>query len=269
MEPSPQLSLALDKIFLGDCRDLLRSLPDECVDLVVSSPQLRYHIGRQASSRRGQYETKARRALQLHVDEQTPILKECCRILKKTGSLFWQVGVFSDNDIVLPLDILFFPLLESLGLIAQNRIILAKKHGADIKNRFSSRHATILWFTKSHDYIFNLDDVRIPPNCQSNMRDGQDHLTAEPSFHSEGNNPGDIWPFSSVTQEQAIHPAQFPEEPIARIVLRTTKEGCTVFDPYMGSGTVAVVARDLNRHFIGAEIDPKYHDLALKRLSKR
>ena len=68
-------------------------------------------------------------------------------------------------------------------------------------------------------------------------------------------------------EEQTIHPCQFPEDMIARIVLSSTPEGATVFDPYMGTGTVAVVARDHNRHFMGAEIDPKYHAVALRRLS--
>jgi adenine-specific DNA-methyltransferase len=67
-------------------------------------------------------------------------------------------------------------------------------------------------------------------------------------------------------EEQTIHPCQFPEDLIARIILATTNPGDLVFDPYMGSGTVAVVARDYQRNFIGAELDPKYHQVALRRL---
>ncbi len=67
-------------------------------------------------------------------------------------------------------------------------------------------------------------------------------------------------------EEQTIHPCQFPEDMIARIVLATTEEGQTVFDPYMGAGTAAVVSRDHGRHFMGAESDVRYHDVALRRL---
>jgi adenine-specific DNA-methyltransferase len=67
-------------------------------------------------------------------------------------------------------------------------------------------------------------------------------------------------------EEQTIHPCQFPEDMIARIVLATTERGQLVFDPYMGAGTVAVVARDHGRHFLGSELDPSYHSVALRRL---
>ena len=68
-------------------------------------------------------------------------------------------------------------------------------------------------------------------------------------------------------EEQTIHPCQFPEDLVARIILATTNKNDIVLDPFMGSGTAAVVARDHERHFIGSEIEPKYHQVALRRLS--
>src|SRR3546814_1993902 len=70
-------------------------------------------------------------------------------------------------------------------------------------------------------------------------------------------------------EEQTIHPAQFPEGLVARIVLATTSAGGVVLDPYMGAGTTAVVARDNGRHFLGAEMDERYHSVALRRLDGR
>ncbi|MHC5720823.1 MAG: DNA methyltransferase, partial [Nostoc sp.] len=64
-----------------------------------------------------------------------------------------------------------------------------------------------------------------------------------------------------------IHPCQFPEDLVARIILATTNKNDIVLDPYIGSGTAAVVARDHERHFIGSEIEPKYHQVALRRLN--
>ncbi len=81
--------------------------------------------------------------------------------------------------------------------------------------------------------------------------------------------PGDIWLFRNVKhnhEEQTIHPCQFPEDLIARIVLSVTNPGEVVFDPYMGAGTVAVVSRDHGRHFMGAELEPRYHSVAMRRL---
>ena len=94
-------NVELDTIVLGDTLSYLRTLPTGSVDLVVSSPP--YNIGK---------EYEARKALKVYIDEQALVLKECYRILKQTGSIFWQVGSYSDDGILIPLDIRLFPVLE-------------------------------------------------------------------------------------------------------------------------------------------------------------
>lgn len=249
----------LDSIVLGDCTDLLKSLPDNSVDLVVSSPP--YNIGK---------EYEARRALELYLQEQRAVLAECTRVLKASGSLFWQVGSFAESGRLIPLDVRFFPILEDLGMIPRNRIVWVRQHGLHASRKFSCRHETILWFTKSDDYHFDLDSIRVPQKYQNkrNYRKGENY--GELSCHPDGKNPGDIWVFRNVKhnhEEQTIHPCQFPEDLIARIILGTTPVGGVVLDPYMGAGTVAVVARDTGRHFVGAELNQEYHAVALRRLS--
>ena len=251
-------SLPLNKLYLGDCMNLLQSLPDECVDLVVSSPP--YNLGK---------EYEARQALDCYLEEQRAVLKECNRILKPTGSIFWQVGAFSDRGVLIPLDIRFFPILESLGLQPRNRIVWIRQHGLHAKRKFSCRNETILWFTKGNNYTFNLNPIRVPQKYK-NKKYFRGDRKGELSCNPDGKNPGDIWLFRNVKhnhEEQTIHPCQFPEDLIARIVLSTTNESEIVFDPYMGTGTVAVVARDYKRQYMGAEIDKKYHKVALRRLS--
>jgi adenine-specific DNA-methyltransferase len=247
----------VDQIVHGDCLGLLRSMPDESVDLVVSSPP--YNLGKE-------YESK--RALAIYLDEQKEVLSECARVLKPTGSIVWQVGAFSDDGILIPLDIRFFPILESLGLKPRNRIMWVRQHGLHARNKFSCRHETLLWFTKSDEYVFRLDDVRVPqkyPEKTAWKGPKKGQLTGNPG----GKNPGDIWLFRNVKhnhEEQTIHPCQFPEDMIARIVLSLTEPGAIVFDPYMGAGTVAVVAKDTGRHFLGAELDERYHSVAMRRI---
>ncbi len=252
-----KMDLPLNQIYLGDCRDLLPRLPDGCVDLIVSSPP--YNLGK---------EYEAKRALEIYLDGQRGVLKQCARVLARSGSIFWQVGAFSDQGMLVPLDVRFFPILESFGLIPRNRIIWARQHGLHARRKFSCRHETILWFTKSDDYLFNLDTIRVPQKYQhKTFHKGERH--GELSCHPEGKNPGDIWLFRNVKhnhEEQTSHPCQFPEDLVARILRATTSEGQVVLDPFMGSGTVAVVARDHKRHFIGAELDPSYHAVALHRL---
>jgi adenine-specific DNA-methyltransferase len=201
--------------------------------------------------------------------EQTVVLRECSRVLKSTGSLFWQVGAFSDRGMLIPLDIRFFPILESCGLIPRNRMIWARQHGLHAQKKFSCRHETILWFTKSNNYTFNLDAIRVPQKYQ-NKKHYRGNRKGEMSCNPDGKNPGDIWLFRNVKhnhEEQTIHPCQFPEDLVARIILATTNKSDIVFDPYIGSGTVAVVAKDYSRHFMGTEIELKYHQVALRRLS--
>lgn len=255
-----QNQLPLNQLFLGDCMELLKSLPDGCVDLVVSSPP--YNLGK---------EYEAKQALDIYLQQQSTVLRECSRILKRTGSLFWQVGAFSDKGMLIPLDIRFFPILESCGLIPKNRIIWARQHGLHAQKKFSCRHETILWFTKSDGYTFNLDNIRVPQKYQ-NKKHYRGNRKGELSCNPDGKNPGDIWLFRNVKhnhEEQTIHPCQFPEDLITRIILATTNTGEVIFDPYMGSGTVAVVARNHKRHFIGTEIEQKYHQVALRRLSEK
>ena len=250
--------LPLDKIFHGDCMEQLRNLPDGCVDLIVSSPP--YNLGK---------EYEAKRALETYVEEQTEVLNQCSRILSKTGSIYWQVGAFSDKGMLVPLDIRFFPILEGFGLIPRNRIVWARQHGLHGRHKFSCRHETILWFTKSNDFIFNLDAIRVPQKYQ-NKKSYRGDNKGELSCHPDGKNPGDIWLFRNVKhnhEEQTIHPCQFPEDLIARILLASTNEGDIVLDPYMGTGTVAVVALRFKRHFVGSESDAEYHSVSMRRLS--
>jgi adenine-specific DNA-methyltransferase len=247
----------LDTIFNGDTLTYLRTLPDQCVDLVVSSPP--YNLGK---------EYESRKALDHYIQEQAVVLRECHRILKSTGSIFWQVGAYSDDGILIPLDIRFFPVLEGLGMLPRNRIVWARQHGLHGRRKFSCRYETILWFTKSDEFIFDLDAVRVPQKYQ-NKKAYRGERKGEYSCNPDGKNPGDIWLFRNVKhnhEEQTIHPCQFPEDLIARIVSVSTPHEGVVFDPYMGTGTVAVVARDLGRHFVGAELDDKYYSVAKRRL---
>lgn len=250
--------MKLDTISLGPCLSLLADLPNRSVDLIVSSPP--YNLGK---------EYEARVALKHYLDEQTTVLRECVRVLRDGGSIFWQVGAFSDEGMLIPLDVRFFPILEDLGLRPRNRIIWVRQHGLHASRKFSARHETILWFTRGDNFVFDLDAIRVPQKYQ-NKRAYRGEKKGELSCNPNGKNPGDIWAFRNVKhnhEEQTIHPCQFPEDLIARVILTTTKTGGVVLDPYMGAGTVAVVARDHGRHYLGAETDERYHSVALRRLS--
>jgi adenine-specific DNA-methyltransferase len=248
----------LDEIHLGDALEYLRRLPSGSVDLVVSSPP--YNVGR-GKERRSE--------LSKYMGTQDAVLKECNRVLRDTGSIFWQVGAYTDEGTNYPLDILFFPILEKMGMKPRNRVIWPRAHGVHASKRFSARHEAILWFTKTDNYKFFLDNVRVPqlyPHKKGFRGLNRGKITSNPA----GKNPGDVWLYENVKhnhEEQTIHPAQFPESLVERITLAVTEPNDVILDPYMGSGTTAVVAKKLKRHFLGAEIDEEYWNVATRRLS--
>jgi adenine-specific DNA-methyltransferase len=257
MHALEKAGVEINTIFLGDCLDLLAKLPDGSVNLVVSSPP--YNLGK---------EYEAKRSLEVYLEDQARVLEECARVLSEKGSIFWQVGSFADRGVLIPLDIRVFPILEQAGLIPRNRIAWVRQHGVHARRKFSCRYETILWFTKSDQYPFDLDSIRVPQKYQNKKAwrgEKKGKLTCNPL----GKNPGDIWAFRNVKhnhEEQTIHPCQFPEDMIARIINAVTEAGDLVFDPYMGAGTVAVVARDEGRKFLGAEANQRYHEVARRRL---
>lgn len=138
-------------VFNGDCLSLLSTIPDSTVQLVITSPP--YNIGKQ-------YEKN--QPISEYLNVQTKVISECVRTLKNEGSICWQVGNYVNNGEIIPLDILFYPIFKDLGLKLRNRIVWHFGHGLHCSKRLSGRYETILWFTKSDNYYFNLDPIRVP-----------------------------------------------------------------------------------------------------------
>lgn len=245
-------------LFKGDVRNLLLEIPDEFVNLVVTSPP--YNIGKS-------YEKKV--DLDIYLSEQEQIIKECVRVLKKDGSICWQVGNYVNGSSIIPLDIVLYPIFRNLGLKLRNRIIWHFGHGLHASKRFSGRYEVILWFTKTDNYYFNLDPIRVPqkyPEKKYFKGPKRGQLSGNPL----GKNPSDIWEIPNVKAnhiEKTIHPCQFPVELIERLVLSMTTEEDWVFDPFMGVGSTAIAALIHNRKSIGAEIKEEYIEIAKQRIN--
>src|SRR5206468_11787986 len=97
-----------------------------------------------------------------YIAQQKRVIHECVRVLKPSGSICWEVGNHVDNGMIIPLDAVLFPIFRGLGLQCRNRIVWHFEHGLRCSRRFSGRYESVLWFTKSDDYFFNLDAVRVP-----------------------------------------------------------------------------------------------------------
>ena len=243
----------------GDCLDLLKQIPDETVQLAVTSPP--YNIGKE-------YEKKLN--LEDYIEQQAAVIKECIRVLSQRGSICWQVGNYIDNGSIIPLDAVLYPVFRDLGLKMRNRIIWHFEHGLHCSKRFSGRYETIVWYTKSEDYIFNLDPVRVPQKYPG-KKYFKGPKAGQYSCNPLGKNPGDLWIIPNVKSnhiEKTLHPCQFPVELIERLVLSMTNEDDWVLDPFLGTGTSIIAAIKHNRRGMGAEIKKEYLQIAFDRINQ-
>ena len=168
-------------VYLGDCLDFLRTIPNDSFQLVVTSPP--YNIGKE-------YERKLK--LKTYLDQQALVIRESVRCLSPRGSICWQVGNYVDGGAINPLDTVLYPIFNGLGLRLRNRIIWHFEHGLHCNRRFSGRYETIIWFTKTDDYIFNLDPVRVPQKYPG-KKYFKGPKVGKYSSNPLGKNPGDIW----------------------------------------------------------------------------
>jgi adenine-specific DNA-methyltransferase len=251
----PSLSVTL---FQGDRLDLLQEVPDSAARLIVTSPP--YNIGKKYEKRVGFDE---------YLRSQRDTLRECVRILAEDGSLCWQVGNhIGKGGEVFPLDAFIYRICKRLGLMLRNRIVWCFEHGLHCRRRLSGRYETILWFTKSEDYIFNLDAVRVPQKYPG-KKYFKGAKAGQYSCNPLGKNPGDVWTIPNVKHnhvEKTAHPCQFPIELVERLVLALTNPNDLVVDPYIGVASAACAAVLHGRRAAGAEIVSEYVGIARDRI---
>ena len=247
----------LDSILWQDTFRALNYLPDQCVDLMIVDPP--YNLTKVFSGK-----TFKAMDMQAYAKWLDKWLKKTIRLLKENASIYicadWKTSLA-----VAPVASKYF--------VLQNRISWERDKGRGAGANWKNCLEDIWFFTKSEKYTFNLDavkmlrpvrapyrDARGCPKDWSESEDGKYRLTA----------PSNVWtdiaiPFWSMP-ENTPHPTQKPEKLVAKLVLASSNEGDVVFDPFCGSGTTAVVAKKLGRHFIGIEREKEYVAYALKRL---
>jgi adenine-specific DNA-methyltransferase len=235
----------------------MRPLTKGSIHLIVTSPP--YNIGKS-------YEK--RRRLQSYVKQQAQVISECVRLLNPRGSLCWQVGNHVEDGEIFPLDMVLYPIFQEHGLHLRNRIVWHFEHGLHCTRRLSGRYETILWFTKTDDYTFNLDPIRVPSKYPG-KKYFKGPKVGQLSCNPLGKNPGDVWIFPNVKNnhvEKTVHPCQFPVELVERLVLSLTEPGDTVLDPYMGVGSSVIAALKHDRIGYGCDVVQEYVDMAWSRV---
>ncbi len=244
-------------IYRGDCIEFMERMPNALIPLTVTSPP--YNIGK---------EYEKRLTLEEYLDWTSEWLAQVYRITEETGSFWLNVGYVpvSGKGKAVPLPYLLW---DKTDFFMLQEVVWTYGAGVAARKTFSPRNEKFLWYVKDDgDYTFNLDDVRDPdvkyPNQKKNGK-----LKCNPL----GKNPGDVWSIPKVTSgrgrasvERTPHPAQFPEALIERVILASSNPGDVILDPFLGSGTTAVVANRLGRLCVGFELREDYLKVASERI---
>jgi site-specific DNA-methyltransferase (adenine-specific) len=258
LSESATINEVQDKTICQDTFAALRYLPDHSVDLLFADPP--YNLSKTFNEQKFQ-----RTTLDEYEEWLDSWLSLTIRLLKPTSSIY-VCGDWRSSAAIHANGAKYFKV--------QNRITWEREKGRGAKSNWKNCSEDIWFFTLSDDYTFNVEAVKLKrqviapytdesglPKDWQDTDDGRYRLT----------HPSNLWhdltvPFWSMP-ENTDHPTQKPEKLLAKIILASSKENDVVLDPFAGSGTTAVVARKLNRHYIGIEIDEKYACLGEKRLA--
>ncbi|MCC7004486.1 site-specific DNA-methyltransferase [Candidatus Nomurabacteria bacterium] len=249
----------LNKIIHGNCLEVLKEFPDNSVDLVFADPPYYLQLPK------GKRLKRPDGSEIIPVDDAwdqfdgyedydrftTDWLKECQRVLKPTGTI-WVIGMYHNIFRV-------GKIMQDLGIWFLNDVIWVKIGALPNLNcrRLTNNHETLIWGVKdkkSKGYTFNYQLLK-KMNGDKQMKDtdwnfgicrGSERLRGKDGIKS--------------------HPTQKPLKLIQQVLLTSSKKGDIVLDPFMGSGTTAVVAKALGRKWVGIEREKKYVDLAIKRV---
>jgi len=238
------------QITCQDNLDLLKTIDDNSIDLIYCD--ILYGTGRKFS------DYQDLKPIKSEIEEHyIPRIKEMYRVLKPTGTIYLQMDTKINHWIRCIMEDIFG--YDNM----RNEIIWYYNTAPRKKKDFGKRHDIIYRFTKSDEYKFN--PIR-EPYSETAPRG----YAKEKYYHPEGKVIGDVWQMNILGQndktERVGYDTQKPKSLIERIIKASSDEGDLVADFYMGSGTTAVVCKELNRNFIGCDLNSRAVELTKKRL---
>ena len=254
--------MKINKVYQGDCVEVLKEKIDsESVDLIFADPP--YNLSGSNLKWEGNKTGGDWYMVNEEWDKMSGIeyfqftsewIKGCRRVLKKNGSIYISCTYHNIAEVMIN--------LKHAGFKINNIITWYKKNAMPNMTRRVYTHASefVIWGVKGKNWIFNYEDLKkINPEKQKNGSQKQMR---------------DVWSLPLVQGEErvkgedgrALHPTQKPKEMLKRIITASSNEGDLVLDPFLGSGTTAVVAKKLGRNWIGIEKEKKYIEASKKRL---
>ena len=238
MEKTQLGKFEIDNVYCGDALKLMKDMPAKSVDLIVTDPPFAIDF----KAKRSNYHRTQSRVLEGYNDipkekyyEFTAgWMKEAFKILKKTGSMYVFSGWTNLRDILNALD--------ETGFVTVNHLIWKYQFGVFTRKKYVTSHYHILFVVK--------DEKKY-------------------KFNKVEHYPEDVWIIKREYWTGKIKtPTKLPIELVKNILLFSSSEGDIVFDPFLGSGAVAVAAKMLGRQYMGFEIVEEYCDFARERLSE-
>lgn len=260
LDKKAKISDILDKTIFQDTFEALPKLPANFADLVVVDPP--YNLTKKFGTK--EFKSMDWNEYKKWMDKW---LAEVFISLKPNGTLY----ICSDWNTSIAI-----PEIAGKYFLLKNRITWEREKGRSSGNNWKNCIEDIWFFTKSPEYTFNLDAVKLKRPVLAPYKDEQG-IPKDWQEDDEENNqkyrltaPSNLWtdisiPFWSMA-ENTPHPTQKPEKLIAKLILASSNEGDVVFDPFLGSGTTSVTAKKLNRHYVGIEREKEYVAIAEKRL---
>ncbi len=239
-----------------DNMELLKSQPNESVDLIYSD--ILYGTGRNFGDFQDLKPIRAE--IESHY---LPRLIEMKRVLKQNGSIYLQMDTRINHWIRCLMDDVFG--YDNY----MNEIAWVYDLADNSKTNYPKKHDCIIFYKKGKKHTFNCDVIRIEYASATKKRYngtkvGRGNKT---ELNKLGKVPNNVWRDIDIERHNNIYPTQKPKDLIKRIVLASSNEGDTVADYYLGSGTTAVVCKELNRNFIGCDINPKAIEITKTRLN--
>ncbi len=246
----------VDKTIIGNMLDVCSLLPPKSVDLIIADPP--YNITKTFNGKT--FVKKKELEYEKYTRQWLGAVKS---LLKDNGSIYvccdWETSLIVGK------------VLSEFFQI-RNRITWQREKGRGAKANWKNGMEDIWFATNGNEYVFNLDAVKIRKKVIAPYRtDGKPKdWTETENGNYRDTCPSNFWdditiPFWSMPENTA-HPTQKPEKLIAKIVLASSLEGGVILDPFLGSGTTSVVAKKLNRHYIGIEAERLYCVWAEQRL---
>ncbi len=248
------MTLPLNQILLGNCIEILNTLPENSVDLVFADPpynlQLQNDLYRPNLSKVDAVNDKWDKFANFEeYDNFTrDWLLACRRVLKETGTI-WVIGTYHNIYRV-------GAIMQDLGFWILNDVIFIKNNPMPNFRgvRFTNAHETLIWAKKEKGakYTFNHhamkalnDDLQMRSDWHLALATGKERIKSNGA---------------------KAHPTQKPEALLYRVIMSTSNPGAVILDPFFGSGTTGAVAKKLGRNWIGIERDKKYIRVAQKRI---